>query len=578
VKQPAYNHPGLARRGRFVAPALLLSALLACAILVPVCAGLLGAALPASGYFPALGGHHFSHDPAANFLSLPGLSRSITLAVSIGIGATLLSLIASFAVLCLPPEWMPMRWLRRLMGPLIAVPHSTIAIGVLFLLAPSGWFMRIISPELTGLERPPLWALVPDQSGYGLVFALMAKEIPFLIIVSMAALATLPVSQLVRVSSSLGYGRAAAWWLVILPLVYRRIRLPLAAVLIFSLSVVDMTLLLGPSLPPTLAVLVVQGFQDADLAMRFPASFGACLQIIVTLFVLLIWRLGEHASGFVLGFMRHRGRRLRNLNLVSNVIGLCASIPVLAGVMGLVAAALWSVAGRWIFPQTFPLQFSWRYWQRIDALLPAFFASLVIAIGASLLAVAVTLVLLRRWPDGRIGPLLRAGICAPLLLPQVSFLPGLQIMLTILWLDGSWSAMIGVHALFILPYAWMVLAPASAGLDTRYDMAAASLGASGFRRYYRITLPLLAPSIIAALFIGTAVSIALYLPSLFAGAGRITTVTLEAVALASGGSRQMAGIAAILQLMIPLCAFILLHGWYRWKFGKYTAMRAGGLH
>ena len=565
------------RAGQYVRPALVLSFLLCVAIILPVCAGLLGAAFPAGGYFPALGGHSFSGEPARRFFDSPGLARAITLAVAIGIAATLLSLVASFAILALSPRLIPKRWIRRIMGPLIAVPHSTIAIGVLFLLAPSGWLMRLVSPELTGLVRPPLWGLVPDQNGLGLVFALMAKEIPFLVIVSLAALATLPAGRLERVSASLGYGRAATWWLVILPLVYRRIRLPLAAVLIFSLSVVDMTILLGPSLPPTLAVLVVQGFEDADLSARFPASFGACLQIAVTIGVLVAWRLGEHATGAVLGAFRRNGRRLRRFNIVSDAIGFCAALPLVAGVLGLVAAALWSVAGRWRFPQALPEQFSWRNWQRIDTLLPALGSSLVIAVGASVLAVVVALALLRRWPDGRAGPLLRLGICAPLLLPQVSFLPGLQIVLAALWLDGSWTAMIGIHTLFILPYAWMILAPASAGLDPRFERAAASLGASGLRRYIRITLPLLAPTIITALFTGTAVSIALYLPSLFAGAGRIGTVTLEAVALASSGSRSMAGIAAMLQLMIPLGAFILLHGWYRWKFGRFSGMRASGL-
>ena len=168
------------------------------------------------------------------------------------------------------------------MGPLIAVPHSAMAIGILFLLAPSGWLMRLISPELTGFIRPPMVALVPDQNGIALTFALLAKEIPFILLVSLSAISTLPTQKIRHVGTSLGYSTVTSWWLLILPLVYRQIRLPLFAVLIFSLSVVDMTVLLGPSLPPTLAVLVVDGFQDADLARRFPASFGALMQIIVT--------------------------------------------------------------------------------------------------------------------------------------------------------------------------------------------------------------------------------------------------------------------------------------------------------
>ena len=89
---------------------------------------------------------------------------------------------------------------------------------------------------------------------------------------------------------------------------------------------------------------------------------------------------------------------------------------------------------------------------------------------------------------------------------------------------------------------------------------------------------MLAAAITTALFVGVSVSVALYLPSLFAGGGRITTVTLEAVALASGGSRQMAGVAAMLQLAIPLLIFIFLRFWQHRRYGKFAGMRAGGLH
>jgi len=74
------------------------------------------------------------------------------------------------------------------------------------------------------------------------------------------------------------------------------------------------------------------------------------------------------------------------------------------------------------------------------------------------------------------------------------------------------------------------------------------------------------------------VSVALYLPSLFAGGGRITTITVEAVALAVGGSRQMAGLAAMVQLVIPLITFICLQGWFRWRYEKFAGMRGGRLH
>ena len=57
---------------------------------------------------------------------------------------------------------------------------------------------------------------------------------------------------------------------MVLPQVYPQIRLPVYAVLAFSLSVVDVALILGPGNPPTLAVLAVRWFADPDTRSGLP--------------------------------------------------------------------------------------------------------------------------------------------------------------------------------------------------------------------------------------------------------------------------------------------------------------------
>jgi len=58
----------------------------------------------------------------------------------------------------------------------------------LFLLQPSGWLVRLLSPWLTGWERPPLLNLVPDENGLVLIAGLVAKELPFLLLMGLSAL------------------------------------------------------------------------------------------------------------------------------------------------------------------------------------------------------------------------------------------------------------------------------------------------------------------------------------------------------------------------------------------------------
>ena len=555
-----------------------MACILGLATALPVIAGTIGVAAPAIGLFPPLGFVTPSLEPATSFLATAGLARASLASLATGLGATGLALLFTFALLITCANLRLAGWLRRLSGPLIAVPHSAVAIGVLFLLAPSGWLMRIVSPGLTGFDRPPLWALVPDGNGVALCLGLLIKEVPFLVLVSLAALATLPVRHLLASGMSLGYGRAASWAHLILPLVYHRIRLPVFAVLVFSLSVVDMPRLLGPMLPPPLAVLIVEGFEDADLAARMPASFGALLQIGLTLGALVIWRAGEWICGQVMGNLRRQGRRFAAARGCATALAILAVLPVAVGFAGLVAAALWSFAGPWFFPAALPDTLTLRFWMRVDSLGPALAASLVVATVASAGAVGLALLAIELARLRGTAGAWQLWIFAPILLPQAGFVPGLQTVLTITWLEGTWLAMIWMHMLFILPYAWLILAPAARSLDSRHAQVAASLGADAWHRYRRVTLPLLAPAIITALFVGISVSVALYLPSLFAGAGRITTLTLEAVALASGGSRAMAGVATMLQLLIPILAFAMLQTFYKLRFGRFAGMRAGGLH
>jgi ABC-type uncharacterized transport system YnjBCD permease subunit len=73
--------------------------------------------------------------------------------------------------------------------------------------------------------------------------------------------------------------------------------------------------------------------------------------------------------------------------------------------------------------------------------------------------------------------------------------------------------------------------------------------------------PLLVRPILATLAVGFAVSVAQYLPTLFAGGGRFVTVTTEAVALSAGGNRRVLAVQALLQIALPLAGF----GWQQWR-------------
>ena len=218
----------------------------------PIAGGLIGTWAPAFGILPALGGTALSLDPWRALVGAPGLAGSVMLSAGTGLGATLLSVGIAL--------WFCAAWhgtrvfagLRRLLAPLLALPHAAFAIGFAFLVAPSGWLARLLSPWATGWTRPPDLATVNDPMGLALVLGLVVKEVPFLLLMTVAALNQVRADRTLTVARTMGYGPVTAWGKTVLPLVYPQLRLPIYAVLAFSASVVDMALILGPGAPPTL--------------------------------------------------------------------------------------------------------------------------------------------------------------------------------------------------------------------------------------------------------------------------------------------------------------------------------------
>ena len=187
-------------------------------------------------------------------------------------------------------------WGRRIgafIAPVLAAPHSALAIGLAFLIAPSGWLVRLVSPGLTGWSVPPDVSTVGHPSGWALIAGLLIKEVPYLMLMTLGALNQVAAQPHMAAARALGYGPVQAYLKVLLPQVYPQIRLPVYAVLAFSLSVVDVSLILGPGNPPTLAVMAVRWFADPDLQRVLPAAAAAVLLFVVVAACITAWRVAE---------------------------------------------------------------------------------------------------------------------------------------------------------------------------------------------------------------------------------------------------------------------------------------------
>ena len=211
---------------------------------------------------------------------------------------------------------------------------------------------------------------------------------------------------------------------------------------------------------------------------------------------------------------------------------------------------LWSLAGAWFFPALLPDALILDAWLRAD--FAPFLNSLEFGVLACLMALPIGLVWLE-WGPARFNGVLYA----PLIVPALPLAVGQYSALLHLDLDGTAVGLVWTHLLWVLPYMVLTLVGPYRAFDVRLVTTARALGHTRFSACLFVKWPMLTKPVLAALAIGFSVSIAQYLPTLFAGGGRFATVTTEAVALSAGGDRRILAVQALLQVLLPLAVFAL---------------------
>lgn len=553
--------------------------LLMALLILPVLGGLVGVLLPAFGYIPALNKMSFSLQGFSALIDTAGFSQMVLLSALSALFSTLLAFIITILILAC---YFNSPWLyriQRLLGPILVIPHAAAAIAISFLITPSGMISRLFSPWLSGWQSPPDWLLPHDAWGVSMILGLTLKELPFLLLMALAALAQADLGAKLRaqhkIALSLGYCPMTAFFKVVLPNLYPFLRLPVLAVLAYASANVEIPLILGPNAPPTLAVAIMHWFNDVDLSLRIKASAGAVIQLLLTITLLAAWWLLEKLTKRVSQTSIINGKRDYAGQLIMRFTHVTTFILISCVVLSLAGLVLWSFAGYWRFPSSLPEQFVFMHWQ--NALIhmhTSLINTLLIGFSATFIAVIFALFTLEA-EQQRAQSLSRFAslvIYLPMLIPSIAFLFGL------VWLQeqlNSQHALFNVifsHLLFVVPYVFLSLASSYRRLDPRFANLAASLGATPASVFWRVKLPMLISPICIAFALGLAISFSQYLPTLLNGGGRIDTITTEAVTLASGASRRVSSVYALMQMLLPALAFAV--AWVLPKLLKHYQHKA----
>jgi len=532
--------------------------------LVPIMVGLVGTWLPAFGFLPSIGADQFSLQFYREFCTHPSVPQALRSTLISGLAATLISLFLSLWITAHLYGSTLWSTIERTLAPLLAIPHAAFALGFAFLISPSGWLVRLLSPGLTGFQYPPDWSTTGDPLAISLTVTMIFKEVPFLLLMTIGSLNQLDVKRTLWVGRSLGYHKFKVWTRLLIPQLYPMLRLPVLTVLAYSLSVVDLALIIGPSLPPTLAVLIDRWFNDPDLSMRLTGAAGATLLFLLITALITIFLIGEHVV-VLLTKPRQLDANRESLWGRLKITASLAAITILTTTgLSLFLLAVWSVTKTWRFPEAAPDTFSFFYWSKS---LPLLADPVVVAATTGLISSAIAILLVLGCLENemfmsrsKIESLSRKSVLIiylPLLIPQIAFLFGIQTVFTTFHLEGRWFSLVWIHLVFVLPYVFLTLATTYRNYDQRYTQVGTLLSGSSLRSFFMVKLPMLTKPILFSFAVGFAVSIAQYLSTLYVGAGRFATITTETVSLASGSDRRIIAVYALCQFLLPFVIYSL---------------------
>ena len=122
-------------------------------------------------------------------------------------------------------------------------------------------------------------------------------------------------------------------------------------------------------------------------------------------------------------------------------------------------------------------------------------------------------------------------LIAPILVPEVVL--AVALLLFLRWLDipKSFPLLLMGHVIFTLPFVVLVVRARLAGISQIYEDAAMSLGANPIQTFFTITLPLLAPAVLAGMLFAFTISFDDITGTLFWKPGGIETVPTQIYAM-----------------------------------------------
>jgi spermidine/putrescine transport system permease protein len=243
---------------------------------------------------------------------------------------------------------------------------------------------------------------------------------------------------------------------------------------------------------------------------------------------------------------------------VLTVYALLAFVYLMLPIAIVIAFSFNNPAGRFNYTwSSFTLN-NWRNWDGVPGLRSAMVLSLEIALLASmvatLLGTLIALALVRYGFRGRGATNLL--IFLPLSTPEIVLGASLlTLFLNLSIVFGFWTIIIA-HVMFCISFAVVTVKARLIGFDRHLEEAAMDLGANEWVTFRKVTLPLIAPAILAALLLCFAISIDDFVVTYFV-AGSRTTFPLFVWGAARVGAPPQVNVIATFIFAVAVIGMVL---------------------
>lgn len=224
---------------------------------------------------------------------------------------------------------------------------------------------------------------------------------------------------------------------------------------------------------------------------------------------------------------------------------------------------VWTFTERWAWPDLIPQTFSLRALNEVldrkKELIQVFASSILISsIVAVISAVVGTMTARALTFYEFVGKKLFYFLSVlPFMVPATVFAMGIQVTFIKWGLNNHMGGVIIAHIICSLPYAVRLMSEGTQAVGNRLEEQARVLGANAWIAFYKVTFPMLVPSILTSMSMAYIISFSQYFVTLLIGGGQVKTFAIVMVPYLQGADRNIASIYSMIFLVLTLIVFAL---------------------